>query len=315
MILVTGPTGSGKTTSLYAALSALNAASTKIITVEDPVEYRLPRVNQVQVHSDIGLTFATVLRSVLRQDPDVVLVGEMRDEETVTIGLRAAITGHLVLSTLHTNDAVSTVSRLVDMGAPGYLLASALHAVVAQRLVRKVCGNCVRPYKPSDYEASWLAGQLAGPLGEERADGALRAGAGCQKCGHTGYRGRIGVYELLEIDDAMRIELAAGHGAGFRQAAEASLGSRTLVHATVAQALQGVTSLEEAMRIAGDRSPEQVLEQAAPSASEVAGPVLRGAVFCVYRVWRRRSARWSQAVEALCRKDCLAARLDSVTRQ
>ncbi len=271
MVLVTGPTGSGKTTSLYAALSALNAASTKIITVEDPVEYRLPRVNQVQVHTDIGLTFATVLRSVLRQDPDVVLVGEMRDEETVTIGLRAAITGHLVLSTLHTNDAVSTVSRLVDMGAPGYLLASALHAVVAQRLVRRVCENCVRPYKPSDYEASWLAGQL----GSERADGALRAGAGCQKCGHTGYRGRLGAYELLEVDDAMRIELAAGNGPGFQHAARAALGSRTLVHSTVAQALQGVTSLEEAMRVAGDRPPEQVLEQAVPSADAHTDPVLR----------------------------------------
>ena len=151
MVLVTGPTGSGKTTTLYAAINLLNRPERKIITVEDPVEYRLERINQVQVRADIGLSFARVLRSVLRQDPDVVLVGEMRDEETVEIGLRAAMTGHLVLSTLHTNDAVSTVNRLLDMNAKGYLVASALAAVIAQRLVRRVCASCVSPSQPADH--------------------------------------------------------------------------------------------------------------------------------------------------------------------
>ena len=162
MVLVTGPTGSGKTTTLYAALSELNTIDKKIITVEDPVEYRLRGINQVQVNEKIELSFARVLRSALRQDPDIILVGEMRDEETAQIGLRAALTGHLVLSTLHTKDAISTPIRLIDMGAPAYMVATSVHAVLAQRLVRLVCESCAEPYKPEGHEARWLETGAAG---------------------------------------------------------------------------------------------------------------------------------------------------------
>ena len=247
MVLVTGPTGSGKTTTLYSALSVLNSPERKIITVEDPVEYRLPRVNQVQVHTEIGLSFARVLRAVLRQDPDVVLVGEMRDEETVEIGLRAAMTGHLVLSTLHTNDAVSTVNRLLDMNAEGYLVASALEAVVAQRLLRCVCRSCIEPYTPTRFETAWLVGQMrnvAEPL-------MLSRGAGCQHCNRTGYSGRMGIYELLEIDDEMRELLTRADGTGFARIATASLGTHSMVHSAIDHALSGHTTLAEVMRLAG----------------------------------------------------------------
>ena len=166
LVLVTGPTGSGKTTTLYAALRELNEPGKKIITVEDPVEYRLPRINQVQVNAKVNLTFARVLRASLRQDPDVIMIGEMRDKETAETGLRAAMTGHLVLSTLHTNDAIATPLRLIDMGAEGYLAASALRAVIAQRLVRKICDNCREPYQPDERELGWLS-SLETPSGEE----------------------------------------------------------------------------------------------------------------------------------------------------
>ena len=247
MVLVTGPTGSGKTTTLYAALNELNRPETKIITVEDPVEYRLPRVNQVQVNTDIGLSFARVLRTVLRQDPDVVLVGEMRDEETADIGLRAAMTGHLVLSTLHTNDAVSTVNRLLDMGGRGYLLASALRAVIAQRLVRRVCESCAAPHQPHGVEAAWLRRQF----GRAPVTTAYRAGAGCSLCNDTGYLGRVGVYELLEMDDELADALARENTGDFVELARARMGSGSLVHAAVDLAVAGVTTLEEAIRVAG----------------------------------------------------------------
>src|SRR5262245_47639496 len=159
MLLVTGPTGSGKTTTLYSALNHLNQPDVKIITAEDPVEYRLDRVNQVQVNPKIGLDFARVLRTTLRQDPDIILVGEMRDQETVDIGLRAAITGHLVFSTLHTMNAVATLHRLVDMGAASYMIAAAVHGIIAQRLVRRVCDNCAQPVEPDPQQRAWLAAQ------------------------------------------------------------------------------------------------------------------------------------------------------------
>ena len=248
MVLVTGPTGSGKTTTLYSALNALNRAETKIITVEDPVEYRLPRINQVQVHGEIGLSFARVLRSVLRQDPDVVLVGEMRDEETVEIGIRAAMTGHLLLSTLHTNDAVSTVNRLLDMKAPGYLLASALKGVVAQRLVRTVCESCSGPADLSEPELAWLERQ-AHPVVDASA---LRRGAGCQHCNHTGYQGRVGVHEMLVIDEAMQTALAHEDPAAFSAAARTGLGPHTLINAALDRACQGATTLQQVLRLAGD---------------------------------------------------------------
>jgi len=248
MVLVTGPTGSGKTTTLYAALNMLNRSENKIITVEDPVEYRLPRVNQVQVNADIGLTFARFLRSVLRQDPDIVLVGEMRDEETAEIGLRAALTGHLVLSTLHTNDAVSTVGRLLDMGAKGYLLGSALKGVLAQRLVKRVCTGCGEEYSPDANETVWLRAMA----GNSAQDWHFKRGTGCTYCNGTGYRGRIGIYELLEIDEGLATALGQSDSVGFSQVARARAGYRSLAHAALQQAEEGVTTLEEVLRVSGD---------------------------------------------------------------
>ncbi len=269
MVLVTGPTGSGKTTTLYAAIHLLNRPERKIITVEDPVEYRLERVNQVQVHTEIGLTFARVLRSVLRQDPDVVLVGEMRDEETVEIGLRAAMTGHLVLSTLHTNDAVSTVNRLLDMNAKGYLVASALSAVIAQRLVRRVCESCAMGYQPAAHERAWLERVTGAGLGEH----GLRRGLGCPHCNGSGYQGRLGIYEMLEMNEALRAALARDDPAAFKEAAIAALGERTLVRGAVSAALSGATTLDEVVRIAGDIEGTVALDEAAEAVpAAVAGP-------------------------------------------
>ncbi len=248
LVIVTGPTGSGKTTTLYGALRERNQPEIKIVTVEDPVEYRLPRVNQVQVHAEIGLTFARVLRSTLRHDPDVILVGEMRDEETVEIGLRAAMTGHLVLSTLHTNDAVSSVSRLLDMGAPGFLLASSLHAVLAQRLVRRICRSCIAPHQPSPQERAWLTAKVGA-----RADAIeFRAGSGCHHCNNTGYQGRIGVYELLELDDSLSEALAREDNAAFTERARAKKDFMTLDRVALAYAGKHITTLEEVVRISAD---------------------------------------------------------------
>jgi MSHA biogenesis protein MshE len=248
MVLVTGPTGSGKTTTLYAALNELNTAEKKIITVEDPVEYSLPRINQVQVHEQIGLTFARVLRTALRQDPDILLVGEMRDLETAQIGLRAAITGHFVLSTVHTNSAIGTVSRLLDMGTPGYLMASSLVAIVAQRLVRRVCRHCSEPVMPDEQQRVWL--QMMG-VREEQMSGFTR-GRGCNQCNHTGYRGRIGVYELLELNGQMASALRSQDIDRFTQAAYSSRNFETLSQAALRYAKAGGTSLDEAIRVSGD---------------------------------------------------------------
>ncbi|EKP0311237.1 MULTISPECIES: MSHA fimbrial ATPase MshE [Aeromonas] len=248
MILVTGPTGSGKTTTLYGALSELNQSSNKIITVEDPVEYRLSRVNQVQVNPKIGLTFSNVLRSTLRQDPDILLVGEMRDNETVEIGLRGAITGHLVLTTLHTNDAVTSALRLIDMGAPGYLVASALRAVVAQRLVRRVCEHCVEEKAPDEGQATWLT-VLSGEVPGQHT---YHKGRGCQSCNFTGYSGRIGVYELLELDQPMMDALRRNDAEGFAKAARQHEHYRPLALTALDYARQGITSVDEVLRLAED---------------------------------------------------------------
>ncbi len=247
VILVTGPTGSGKTTTLYAALQELNHPEKKIITVEDPVEYRLPRINQVQVKARIGLTFANVLRSALRQDPDVVLVGEMRDQETAEIGLRAAMTGHLVLSTLHTNDAVSTAARLLDMGAEGYLVAAALRAVIAQRLVRRVCDNCGEAHQPDEQERAWLRGQRRNPDMYE-----FRAGRGCPKCNNTGYSGRIGVFEYLEPTGHMLDALRREDATGFVHAVHQDENFFPMVDNALAYAARGMTTLQEVIRIVGE---------------------------------------------------------------
>jgi len=254
MVLVTGPTGSGKTTTLYAALSEVNSPEKKIITVEDPVEYRLPRVNQVQVHTKIGLGFANVLRTALRQDPDIILVGEMRDQETAEIGLRAAITGHLVLSTLHTNDAISTAIRLIDMGIPGYMVATALQAIIAQRLVRRICDSCTAPYTPEAQEQAWLRNLLGA-----QADGLqFRRGSGCPHCNNTGYHGRIGVFELLELDQPMADALRRDDSAAFGQAVRANPSFRPLALNALDYAVAGITTLEEVLRVAGE---DELLEQ------------------------------------------------------
>ena len=243
LVLVTGPTGSGKTTTLYAALHALNDPATKIITVEDPVEYRLAGVNQVQSNDKIDLTFARVLRSILRQDPDVILVGEMRDSETAQIALRAAMTGHLVLSTLHTNDAASTPVRLLDMGVPAFMVATSVQGVLAQRLVRKVCAQCRAPHTPTPQEAIWLS--RAAP----DASHAFQAGTGCDRCHGTGYAGRQAIHELLEINTALAETLANNDPAQFVLAARAALAGATLRDQALRLAREGVTSLAEAMRV------------------------------------------------------------------
>jgi MSHA biogenesis protein MshE len=248
MVLVTGPTGSGKTTTLYAALQALNTSKTKIITVEDPVEYRLPRINQVQVNPSIGLTFARVLRTSLRQDPDIILVGEMRDEETAEIGLRAAMTGHMVLSTLHTNDAISTVNRMMDIGIKNYMLASALHAILAQRLVRRVCLSCAEPVELGMRERLWLERNNS----VDSAGATFKQGRGCSHCNHTGYSGRIGVYELLEMDQKLSDTLSHGDSAQFALKARHAEGFRSLASHALDYAMQGLTTIEEVLRISAD---------------------------------------------------------------
>ncbi|OGA20069.1 MAG: MSHA biogenesis protein MshE [Betaproteobacteria bacterium RIFCSPLOWO2_12_FULL_63_13] len=246
MVLVTGPTGSGKTTTLYAALTELNTPERKIITVEDPVEYRLPNINQVQVHEKIDLTFDRVLRSALRQDPDVILVGEMRDQATAEIGMRAAITGHMVLSTLHTNDAVATPIRLLDMGVPRYMVAMALQLVLSQRLVRVVCESCAQPHRPSPQELEWLHVETGGE------EGTFLRGAGCTHCNGTGYQGRTGVYEMLEMTHAV-VEAANQPDVNvFVQAATRQLGRFTLKNDATRLAREGRTTIEEAMRMSNE---------------------------------------------------------------
>ncbi|WP_063658509.1 GspE/PulE family protein [Aliivibrio fischeri] len=242
MILVTGPTGSGKTTTLYGALSELNQPSKKIITAEDPVEYRLPRVNQVQVNSKIDLSFSKILRTFLRQDPDIILIGEMRDQETVEIGLRAALTGHLVLSTLHTNDSVDSALRMMDMGAPGYLVASAVRAVLAQRLVKKVCPECSAPDELDEARKQWVQSRFPNQAGVT-----FQRGNGCQSCNLTGYRGRIGVFELLELDQPMMDALRANDAVGFSQKARQNPDYKPLLASAMELAMSGVISLDEVM--------------------------------------------------------------------
>ena len=245
MILVTGPTGSGKTTTLYSALAEINTLDQKIITVEDPVEYRLAGTNQVQVNEKIELTFSRVLRSALRQDPDVILIGEMRDAETAQIGLRAAITGHLVFSTLHTRDAAGTLFRFVDMGVPRFMVASSVRAVVAQRLLRRVCESCSEPYSPTPQEIIWM--EMEG-LSPEQWNG-LKNGRGCSHCNGTGYRGRMGVYEMLEMSRDM-VEAAAHESATqFMHVARDHMHGKTMLNHALEEMKQGHTTVFEVMGI------------------------------------------------------------------
>ena len=245
MVLVTGPTGSGKTTTLYAALSELNAIDTKIITVEDPVEYRLEGINQVQVNNKINLDFARVLRTTLRQDPDIILVGEMRDQETAEIGMRAAITGHMVLSTLHTRNAATTPVRLIDMGVPSFMVASSLQLVLAQRLVRMVCDNCAEPYQTNPVETEWLSNICQDndiPL-------AFVHGRGCAHCNMTGYRNRCGVYEMLEMTPPLIEAASRNDPANFALQAERQMVGSTLKDHALKVAAAGKTSIQEVIRV------------------------------------------------------------------
>ncbi len=213
--------------------------------MEDPVEYRLPGINQVQVNTKIDLNFARVLRAVLRQDPDIILVGEIRDTETMEIALRAAMTGHLVLSTLHTNDAISTIARLMDMGAEPFLMAASLRAIVAQRLVRKICESCAEPFQP-DVTASAL---LRSELGAQADDLKFQRGRGCTYCNSTGYQGRIGIYELLAMDETLVRALHTGDALQFAQAARAQPGYQSLRRSAIALAARGLTTLDQVMRV------------------------------------------------------------------
>lgn len=248
LLLIVGPTGSGKTTTLYSALNELNKSEDKIITVEDPVEYRLPRVNQVQVNTKIDLTFANVLRSILRQDPDIIMIGELRDYDTMEIAMRAAMTGHFVLSTLHTNDTISSATRLLDMGAEGYLVASVLRAVLAQRLVRKICKKCITDDTLTDSEKVWLSAVNHSDFTKT----IFKKGIGCTYCHHTGYSGRVPVFELLPITGELADALRSGDTALFTKLAEKQPLYRPLVLSGLDLAVKGITTVQEILRMAGE---------------------------------------------------------------
>lgn len=243
MVLVTGPTGSGKTSTLYSMLNELNSPENKIITVEDPVEYRLPRINQVQVHAQIGLTFANVLRAALRQDPDILMVGEIRDKETATIALNAAMTGHFVLATMHTNDAISSAMRLLEMESDGYVVAAGLSAVIAQRLLRKVCEMCAEAYHPSQQETAWLKKFL----GKKIDAATFKKGKGCAQCYHTGYKGRVPTFEIFEVNAAISEALIKNDLVYFCETVKKE-GFANLAENAVAIAAEGITTLEEVLK-------------------------------------------------------------------
>ncbi len=249
LVLITGPTGSGKTSTLYSTLLAVRGREKHVVTLEDPVEIGLAGITQVQVQEKAGLTFASGLRSILRQDPDVILVGEVRDSETARLALQASLTGHLVLTTLHTNDAIGAVARLLDMGAEPYLVASALTLVVAQRLVRKPCAQCRAPYEPSERILEALALNPA-----DIAKGTLMQGRGCQACGETGYRGRTGIFEVLPVTDSIRTAMSTGGGE--QALAEAATQSRvvSMRQSGIEAALRGETTLDEVLRVTSEGS-------------------------------------------------------------
>lgn len=250
MLLVTGPTGSGKTTTLYSILQRINTPECKILTVEDPIEYRMERVNQVQVNPKIDLTFARVLRAMLRQDPDVIMVGEIRDAETSKIAMRAAITGHLVLATLHTNDAITSAMRLIDMGTEGYMVAAAVKGIIGQRLVRKLCDNCTEETKPEPYETIWLESMHVPTTLP------FKKGKGCSSCNYCGYVGRIGVYELLEPNKDMLAALRYNDSNSFVKAALACETYTPLSQSVLELVKKGITSVTEAIRVVGQLDEE-----------------------------------------------------------
>ena len=246
-LLVTGPTGSGKSTTIYAALAEINGPEINIITVEDPVEYRIAGINQVQINPRAGLTFATALRSILRSDPDVVMVGEIRDPETAKISIEAALTGHLVLSTLHTNDAPGALTRLNEMGVEPFLTGSAVSAVLAQRLARKLCTHCCEMYQPSVDD---LLKARVSPDVAAQADGMIfYRKKGCPRCNQTGYKGRIGVYQLLAMSENLEAMAAAKASREDLERAAIEEGMRTLWDDGIAKVAAGLTSVEELARV------------------------------------------------------------------
>ena len=250
MVLVTGPTGSGKTTTLYSALSELNKVSTNISTAEDPVEYNLTGINQVQMHDDIGLNFAAALRAFLRQDPDIIMVGEIRDFETAEIAVKAALTGHLVLSTLHTNDAPATISRLLNMGIEPFLVTAACNLVLAQRLARKICPDCK---VDTEVDASVL--EDVGFTPEQIKQGGLKRGSGCRTCGDTGYKGRVALYEVMPLTDKLKEMVLQGCSAAELKAQMVQDQINTLRMAGINKCLDGTTTVDEVLRCTvSDRS-------------------------------------------------------------
>ena len=253
IVLVTGPTGSGKTTTLYAALNQLNRPDRKIITAEDPVEYYLPGINQVEVKHKIGLDFARIIRSMLRQAPNIILVGEMRDSETASMGIQASLTGHLVFSTLHTNDAPSAVTRMVDMGVPGYLVASSVVAILAQRLVRTICPKCRARYTPPKSVIAEV-----GLTEEQLKDATFMRGKGCNSCQKTGFRGRIGIYELMMVDSRVRRMIFDNSSTTeIRKYAISDGGMTTLFGDGIEKVLRGITTFEEVYRVAKRTEQDQ----------------------------------------------------------
>jgi len=249
IMLVTGPTGSGKTTTLYAALNRVHTEEKNIITVEDPVEYQLKGVGQIQANPKIGLTFASGLRSILRQDPDIIMVGEIRDAETAEIAIQSSLTGHLVLSTLHTNDAPSAIVRLIDMGVEPFLVSSSLLGVLAQRLVREICSHCKEPYPATEAEIDYMRGSGLSVAGSGNAPLVLYRGRGCDKCGGKGYLGRTGIFELLVIDHSLRHLITDKTDSQSIKSAAINRGMKTLRVDGFEKALMGITTVEEVLRV------------------------------------------------------------------
>jgi general secretion pathway protein E len=242
MLLVTGPTGSGKTTTLYACLAHRNAGAEKIVTVEDPIEYQLAGITQVPVHRQAGVSFGSALRSILRQDPDVIMIGEMRDPETAEIAVQAAMTGHLVFSTLHTNDAIAAVPRLLDLGVPDYLVSATLEAVLAQRLVRRICDDCRTSYRPAPALVSLLSAKPSGTI-------TLQRGSGCAACRGTGFRGRLGLFELLIVDDAIKDAVAHSASRAELRSLSQAAGMLTLRESGWQKVQAGLTTVDEVLRV------------------------------------------------------------------
>lgn len=250
LILVTGPTGSGKSTTLYAGLNQINSSELNVLTLEDPIEYQLDGISQIQVSEKRGMTFARGLRSILRQDPDIVMIGEIRDQETAVMSIQSALTGHLVFSTLHTNDAASAVVRLLDLGIEPYLVGSSLVGVLAQRLVRRICSNCKTRHSLTPQQSRWLQSDVQQPEKTE-----FYRGTGCAACRGTGYHGRVGIFELLTVDDAVRRIIQARTTAAEIAAASLRAGMHSLCHDGVGKAMAGVTTLDEVMRVSMRGTP------------------------------------------------------------